>query len=196
MSGGRVPEEEMITIPLSELKRKNDILWLFVHHHFPFAQGSLDDYLNIVVEKEMYDRARLSVQVAAGDIAIGEYRDETSRLKAEVEKCEKVIEERGYAFQDSVQKAMQERDAWKARFHTADNLLTIEKSHARKLEGALEIADLAIQDWLHIYASQECGEKDVSESMRRIKEHGGILGYITDVTKIAKAALPEFEKGV
>ena len=49
-------EEETITILLSELKKKNDILWMFVRNHFPFAQGNLDDYLNIVVEKEMYER--------------------------------------------------------------------------------------------------------------------------------------------
>ena len=49
-------EEETITILLSELKKKNEILWLFVHYHFPFAQGNLDDYLKIVVEKEMYEQ--------------------------------------------------------------------------------------------------------------------------------------------
>lgn len=49
-------EEETITIRLSELKKKNEIIWMFVHHHFPFAQGNLDDYLKIVVEKERYEQ--------------------------------------------------------------------------------------------------------------------------------------------
>ena len=48
--------EEMITIPLAELKRKHDILWLFVTHHFPFASGNLDKYLDLAVEKERYER--------------------------------------------------------------------------------------------------------------------------------------------
>jgi hypothetical protein len=57
--GSEMSVEEMITIPLSELKRKNEILWMFVRHHFPFAQGNLDDYLKIVVEKEIYDSGKV-----------------------------------------------------------------------------------------------------------------------------------------
>jgi hypothetical protein len=49
-------DEEMITIPLKELKYKNECLWLFVTHHFSFASGNLDKYLELAVEKEKWER--------------------------------------------------------------------------------------------------------------------------------------------
>lgn len=42
-------------------------------------------------------------------------QEELSRLKAELIDYEKLFAERGYAFQEAVQKAFADRDAWKAK---------------------------------------------------------------------------------
>jgi hypothetical protein len=42
----------------------------------------------------------------------------------------------------------------------------------------LEELAIALDDWLHIYASDMCDEKDVKESFKRIKENGGTIAYI------------------
>lgn len=45
---------EMMHIPLDELRKKNDALWMFVLLYLPFATGNLDRYLDIAMEAHRY----------------------------------------------------------------------------------------------------------------------------------------------
>ena len=48
--------EETITLKMSELRRKNNLLWRFVKLEFPFASGDLDTYVDIAIQKAEYER--------------------------------------------------------------------------------------------------------------------------------------------
>ena len=54
---------------------------------------------------------------------------------------------------------------------------------------ALERSMVAIDDWLHIYASDMCDEADVQDSRQRIAEAGATLSYIASVQQNNRAAL-------
>lgn len=58
-----------------------------------------------------------------------------------------------------------------------------------ELRAALERSVVAINDWLHQYASELCNEKDVLETWKRIRENGGTLAYIAQVQEQNRAAL-------
>lgn len=57
-----------------------------------------------------------------------------------------------------------------------------------RLRKALETAQTAMHDWLHIYAPDECKPEQVEESRKRVWA-GGTLGYIADVTAEIRSAL-------
>lgn len=46
---------------------------------------------------------------------------------------------------------------------------------------ALEASHIALDDWLHTYAPDECGEEYVQTTRGRIFEAGGTLAYIADL---------------
>lgn len=46
---------------------------------------------------------------------------------------------------------------------------------------ALEASHIALDDWLHTYAPDECGEEYVQTTRCRIFEAGGTLAYIADL---------------
>lgn len=47
----------------------------------------------------------------------------------------------------------------------------------------LEEVHTALNDWLHVYAPIESGEENVKETYNRIKEKGGTIAYIANLTK-------------
>lgn len=57
------------------------------------------------------------------------------------------------------------------------------------LVSALEGSVLAIDDWLHAYASYMCNETYVDDSRQRILRNGGTLHYIACVQQANRAAL-------
>ena len=79
--------------------------------------------------------------------------------------------------------------AVKTETNRLEGEITRYKSLAEKMREALEFSDLAINDWLHVYASEECGKDHVARSLSRIKERGGTLAYIAEVTMTNKQAL-------
>lgn len=50
-----------------------------------------------------------------------------------------------------------------------------------RLRAALKRSTTAINDWLHVYASDHCDAGRVEEARDRIVDHGGTLAYIADV---------------
>lgn len=56
------------------------------------------------------------------------------------------------------------------------------------LRKALETALQGINDWLHIYAPDECRPERVDESRKRVHEHG-TLAYIAELNRVAREAL-------
>jgi hypothetical protein len=56
------------------------------------------------------------------------------------------------------------------------------------LRSALEVAQRGINDWLHLYASDECREDRVAEARKRVHEHG-TLAYIADLNETIRNAL-------
>lgn len=60
---------------------------------------------------------------------------------------------------------------------------------------ALERSILAIDDWLHQYAPEFCGENYVSETYERLSQAGGTLAYIAEVQEQNRAALSALKGG-
>lgn len=58
---------------------------------------------------------------------------------------------------------------------------------------ALRRSMVAIDDWLHVYASDMCDEADVQDSRQRIAEAGATLSYIASVQQNNRAALASIE---
>lgn len=72
----------------------------------------------------------------------------------------------------------------------------IVKTHNEAVEGklrsaleALELSYVALNDWLHQYASEFCNEDGVKEAEARIREAGGTLAYITDIREEIREVL-------
>lgn len=63
-----------------------------------------------------------------------------------------------------------------------------------RLRKALETAQAAMHDWLHLYAPDECKPEQVEESRKRVWP-GGTIGYIADVTAEIRAALDAVKEG-
>jgi hypothetical protein len=63
-----------------------------------------------------------------------------------------------------------------------------------RLKALCEEADIALSDWLHTYASEECKPEYVVESMKRIFENGGTLYYIAKLRQRIRAALKKAQK--
>ena len=59
----------------------------------------------------------------------------------------------------------------------------------RRMREALEQSVIAIDDWLHQYASEFCDMLSVEDTKRRISQKGGTLAYIADVQSANRAAL-------
>lgn len=53
----------------------------------------------------------------------------------------------------------------------------------KTLRAALERSILALDTWLHIYASDQCDPQRVAEAQQRIKDYGGLIAYIADVQR-------------
>lgn len=68
------------------------------------------------------------------------------------------------------------------------------ESRCEELVKALERSMVAINDWLHVYAPDECRESDVAESRARLWENG-TLSYIAEVQEQNRAALSQHRKG-
>lgn len=62
------------------------------------------------------------------------------------------------------------------------------KTLVRELVAALDTSVVAINDWLHIYAEDECNADRVAEAKARVLEHG-TLAYIAEVQEKNRAAL-------
>jgi hypothetical protein len=56
------------------------------------------------------------------------------------------------------------------------------------LRSALEAAKQGINDWLHLYAPDECREDRAAEARKRVHEHG-TLAYIAELNRIINEAL-------
>ena len=68
-----------------------------------------------------------------------------------------------------------------------------ELAQAQQREGrlvkALEASDIALVDWLNIYACDYCDAERVKEAKERIRNENGTLAYIASIHKANKAAL-------
>lgn len=60
---------------------------------------------------------------------------------------------------------------------------------APDLLAALETATVALDDWLHQYAPEFCGEPYVSETKKRIRAGGGTLAYVATIQEAIHAAI-------
>lgn len=63
-----------------------------------------------------------------------------------------------------------------------------------RLRGAVRLAKIAMDDWLHSYAPEFCGEDSVKETQARL-EAGGTVHYIAVVTEHLTKVLKESENG-
>ena len=68
------------------------------------------------------------------------------------------------------------------------------KPPIEELRIALEKSAIAIDDWLHQYASDMCDETSVEISIRRIRFNGGTLAYIAGVQERNHAALKKLDE--
>jgi len=57
------------------------------------------------------------------------------------------------------------------------------------LRAALERSMVALDDWLHMYAADQCDPAKVLESAKRIAEAGATLAYIASAQQQNRAAL-------
>lgn len=57
-----------------------------------------------------------------------------------------------------------------------------------RLEAALEFAQLAIDDLLHLYAAELCDDDAVARTRSRVTERGGTLAYIAEVQASLRTA--------
>lgn len=62
------------------------------------------------------------------------------------------------------------------------------------LEGLTERAVVALDDWIHMYASEHCDEERVRQAGARIRQHGGTLAYVGTIISDARAALKTEEE--
>lgn len=62
------------------------------------------------------------------------------------------------------------------------------------MTAALKTAEVAINDWLHVYAPELCDDASVQESFQRIDERG-TLSYIAHVSQEIRDAIQLSEKG-
>jgi len=60
-----------------------------------------------------------------------------------------------------------------------------------RLREAAQTASVALDDWIHSYAPEECGEPYVTETYKRIRNGGGTLAYIAEVQSELRTALGE-----
>ena len=67
------------------------------------------------------------------------------------------------------------------------------ESRCEELVEALERSMVAINDWLHVYAPDECREADVAESRARLRENG-TLWYIANVQEQNRDAIASHRK--
>ena len=70
----------------------------------------------------------------------------------------------------------------------AADLIEAQDEVIASLSKALSTSQTALNDWLHVYASDLCAPDEVKESENRIAEFGTI-GYIADVGAVIRAAL-------
>lgn len=59
-----------------------------------------------------------------------------------------------------------------------------------RLRSALEQSIVALDDWLHIHASEHCDAQRLSEAEHRVSEYG-TLSYITRVQEFNRAAVAD-----
>ena len=59
----------------------------------------------------------------------------------------------------------------------------------KKLRAALKRSMVALDDWLHIYAADQCDEAKVAKTELRVFREGGPLAYIASVQQQNRAAL-------
>jgi hypothetical protein len=71
--------------------------------------------------------------------------------------------------------------------------LNADKAMCDEMAKALEVSNLAIEDWLHIYAPDECKSERVAEAYARIREHG-TLAYIASVLSENRSAIAAYDK--
>lgn len=70
-----------------------------------------------------------------------------------------------------------------ARLKELEELYRLEEENA-KLRKALSQSSVAIDDWLHTFASELCNKDLVEQAYDRIYENGGILAYIAQIQQI------------
>ena len=75
------------------------------------------------------------------------------------------------------------------RRYVPESHLDAANARIAELEAALQVSNIAMNDWLAQYAGELCGEEHVKDSLVRIDHSGGTLAYIADVTKANRAAL-------
>lgn len=63
------------------------------------------------------------------------------------------------------------------------------QQHKRETDQLLRDLGTALEDWLHTFAPELCGEPYVSESHQRIYDGGGTLAYIADLRQRVDDAL-------
>lgn len=81
----------------------------------------------------------------------------------------------------TISERLREDDLLSTRTEAADTI--------DALVAALEESKEALDDWLHQYAPEHCGEKHVVETWRRISANGGTLAYIANTQERNRAAL-------
>lgn len=59
---------------------------------------------------------------------------------------------------------------------------------AEELLEALEMAELALADWVNTHAPEHCDIKRVKQAYDRIMDHGGTLAYIGHINQRIRAA--------
>ena len=59
---------------------------------------------------------------------------------------------------------------------------------------ALERSLLALNDWIHTYAPEMCDADDVARSRSRIRNQGGTLAYLADITLEVRQAIAALEE--
>ena len=66
----------------------------------------------------------------------------------------------------------------------------------KKLRAALKRSMVALDDWLHVYAADQCNPSTVAKTELRLFREGGPLAYIASVQQQNRAALkPTDERG-
>lgn len=63
------------------------------------------------------------------------------------------------------------------------------ETKGEKMRVLLRRCSLALDDWLHQYASEQCDPAKVMESSTRVYNSGGTLAYLADLQRDIRAAL-------